>query len=121
MSSGVATLQHVILATQLTGMLFMFGSASTAARVPTTAQASTPISDDAALSHMVRCMTGTRREHPPATGQGYVLEGGKDQDSGGGGERSIHYDLKLHSGQIVGKFRCTFRCRLVILGAAVCD
>jgi hypothetical protein len=38
---------------QLTGMLFIFGSASTAARVPTTAQASALSMEEAALSHMV--------------------------------------------------------------------
>src|SRR5271168_1357243 len=100
-------------------MLFILGSASTAARVPTTAQASTPSREDVASSHMMDCMTRQKeKKHPLALVQSLPIEGGRGSESGEGGT-TVHGCPPLHSGQIVRKVRRFFDAAK--LGAVVCD
>ncbi len=67
-------------------MLFIFVSASTAARVPTTAQASTPSRDDAAVSHIVTPTSSAKKNDGRlAMGQELPLEDAKGAEIGDGG------------------------------------
>ena len=83
----------------------MLGSASTAARVPTAAQASRPSREDAALSHMMDCMDNTKeKKRPLALGRSLPIEGGRSLESGKG-RASLHGVPRCYSGQIVRKVR----------------
>jgi hypothetical protein len=84
-------------------MLFKLGSASTAARVPATAQASRPRREDAVLSHMMDCMDNTKERYPLALGWSLPVGGGRGLESA---ERrtSLHGVPRCRVDRLYGKF-----------------
>lgn len=101
-------------------MLFILGSASTAARVPTTAQASTPSREDAASSHMMDCMTRQKRKKNTLWLWFRVCQSRVGEVQNQGKEERVFTGCPpLHSGQIVRKVRRVFDAAK--LGAVVCE
>ena len=101
-------------------MLFILGSASTAARVPTTAQASTPSREDAASSHMMDCMTREKRKkHPSGFGSESANRGWERFRIRGRRNDCSRVSSVCTVDRLYGKFAAVFDAAK--LGAVVCD